>query len=314
MANKNSTKSYSVGGYIREARKSLKLRQADLANTTGISVSHLSDIERGVLIPTIPTLQKIGQALERPLEYFFADAPHTPRALGMVIHRTLIGEQAGAKFAELVAKKTEGEVTIQMYQHARLKSLYKQARGLAEGSIHIILDDLLSFEHYAGLCGVVLLPYFFQNREQYQRFLRSDIFQEQIYQKLLESGIRLLNPTSGWESDAFELLFSTTPIFTPDDLVGRKFRSYESEPANALRRALGAIPVHVRWKKSYEAFQQGLIDVFLSPAVYISALKLHEVAKYTTIINYGYTQNLVVAISEREYRKLPPSIQQILNE
>ncbi len=265
-------------------------------------------------MPTIPTLQKIGQALERPLEYFFVDDPGTSRSLGMVIHRALVGEQAAAKFAELVADKTEGEVTIQMYQHALPKTLYTQVQGLAEGSIHIILDDLLSFEHYAPLCGIAFLPYFFQDRAQYHRFVESDIFQEQIYKTLLASGIHLLNPTSGWESDSFELLFSTHPIFTPDDLNGRKFRSYESKPANALREALDAIPVHTRWKESYGAFQQGLIDLFLSPTAYVSALNLHEVTNYTTIIDYGYTQNLVVAISEREYRKLPPSVQQVLNE
>ena len=71
MANKSSAEAYLVGDRVREARKSLKLRQADLSSNTGISASHLSDIERGVLVPTIPTLQKIGQALDRPLEYFF---------------------------------------------------------------------------------------------------------------------------------------------------------------------------------------------------------------------------------------------------
>jgi C4-dicarboxylate-binding protein DctP len=103
-------------------------------------------------------------------------------------------------------------------------------------------------------------------------------------------------------------------VFTPADLEGHKFRSYESEPANALREALGTIPVYIRWKESYEAFRQGLIEAFLSPTVYLSALNLHEVAQYTTIIDYGYTQNLVMAISEREYQKLPPSVQQVLNE
>ena len=37
-------------------------------------------------------------------------------------------------------------------------------------------------------------------------------------------------------------------------------------------------------------------------------------AHYTTIIDYGYTQNLVMAISEREYQKLPPLVQQVLND
>lgn len=311
---KKSADLFPVGDRIRELRKSLKLRQADLAGIIGMSVSHLSDIERGALIPTIPTLQKIGVALERPLEYFLNDDVSQPRALGMVVHRTVIGEKAAEKFAQVVAEKTSGDVTVQMYQHAAPKTLYQQVQGLAAGSIHIILDDLLSFEHYAPLCGVAFLPYFFTDQAHYHRFLQSAIFHEHIYKKLLTRGIRLLNPMRGWESDTFELLFATYPVFTPDDLVGRNFRTYESQPANALREALSTIPVHTHWKESHQAFQAGLIDLFLSPTAYVSGLNLHEVTNYTTVIDYGYTQNLVMAISEREYRKQPPAVQQILSE
>ncbi|MEM7802632.1 MAG: TRAP transporter substrate-binding protein DctP, partial [Chloroflexota bacterium] len=132
--------------------------------------------------------------------------------------------------------------------------------------------------------------------------------------KLLANGIRILNPNKGWESKSFELLFSTMPVFTPDDLIGKRFRSYESKLANTLRETLQSIPVQVRWKESYQAFKDGLIDLFLSPTAYTTALNLHEVTNYTTIIDYGYTQNLVMAMSEYEYRKLSPSLQNALAE
>ncbi|MCB9108611.1 MAG: TRAP transporter substrate-binding protein DctP [Anaerolineales bacterium] len=306
----NSNQTQLIGLRIREARKSLNMRQADLSNVTEISVSHLSHIERGDMIPTIPTLRRISQALDRPVEYFLRE-PQAPHALGMVMTRTLLGKTAVTEFARRVSEKTDGELTIQIYQHAWA---YEQVQGLADGSIHVFLDDLLSFETFSALCGIVGLPYFFHNRDHYQRFLQSKLFQDAIFQKLLDNGIRLLNPISNWEYGTYELLFATDPIFTPDDLAGRKFRSFSSPAAQALRLALGANPVQIPWSLGYEAFQQGEIDTFLAPIGSAPPLKLHEVAQYVTLINYGYTLNLMVAINENVYRHLSPRAQQALYE
>jgi len=303
-----------IGLRIREARKSLGLRQTDLAELTGLPASHLSDIERQALIPTIPTLRKISQALNRPLEYFLQEYDGRPYSLGMVIHDTSIGGQAAARFAQLVEEKTGGEVRLRIYQHAALGTAREQVQGLAEGAIHLYIDEPLSFEVYSPLCGPVFLPYFFRDRDHYHRFLRSRIFEEHIYQPLLKNGIRLLNPASNWECGSFELLFSIAPIFTPADLAGRKFRAYASEAAIALRRAFRAKPVVVEWEQIYEAFEQGRIDTVLVPAAYFSSLEIHQLARHATYLSYGYTLNLTVAVSERQYRKLSPGIQQALLE
>lgn len=290
------------------------LRQTDLSDMTGLPASHLSDIERQVLTPTIPTLRTISQALKRPLEYFLQEDEGRPRSMGMVIHGTSIGGQAAAKFAQLVEGKTHGEVRLRIYQHAALGTAWEQLKGLAEGAIHLYIDEPLSFEVYAELCGPVFLPCFFRNREHYHRFLRSSIFEEHICQKLLDNGIRLLNPASNWECGSFELLFSTEPIFSPGDLVGRRMRSYASEAAIALRKALGAEPVVVEWERIYEAFEGGLIDTVLVPAAYFDSVGMHKLAKHATLLRYGYTLNLMVAASDRACRKLSPSIQRALTE
>ena len=314
MAKENSIESYGIGYRVREARKSMDLRQSDLAEITGLPASHLSDIEREVLTPTIPTLRKIGQALNRPLEYFLQGDGDRPRSMGMVIHKTSIGGKAAAKFAQLVEDKTSGGIRLRIYHCAALGTAREQVEALAEGAIHIYIDEPLCFERYAELCGPVFLPCFFRDREHYHRFLRSTIFEEHIYQKLLDNGIRLLNPASNWECGSFEVLFSTDPIFTPNDLVGRRFRSYASNAAVALRQALGAEPEVVEWERIYEAFKQGLVDTLLVPAAYFHSLQIHKLARYVTLLSDGYTLNLTVAISEREYRKLPPTVQQVLTE
>jgi TRAP-type C4-dicarboxylate transport system substrate-binding protein len=302
----------TIGTRVRDARKSLNLRQSDLAERVGIAGSHLSDIERGMLMPTIPTLEKISEALNRPLEYFFSATTDKPRALGTVIFRVSIGDLSARRFAELVYEKTGGELSIQIYHRLPSSDTYELVKGLVEGSIHIFIDDLSSLDRYAPLCSIVFQPYFFRDAAHYDRFLKSAFFQREVRERLLANGIRILNPLTNHEQQAVELLFARAPIFTPADLIGRKYRSYASGVADAVRRELGAEPVRVIWNQGVTAFQQGAIDLFLMPARHYTSLDLHTVARYATIIDYGYAANMVIAINDREYSKLSPSIQQVL--
>ncbi|MCP4629136.1 MAG: helix-turn-helix domain-containing protein [bacterium] len=312
MTKNEITSRYNIGEHIKLARKSLGLRQLDLAKMARLPASHLSDIERSAAIPTIPTLHKIGEALKRPLEYFFQEITDHPRSLGMVFQETSIGGRGVSNFVKQVKEKSQGTVNLRIYQQASLGSARDQITSLSQGGIHLFIDEPHSFELYSNICGPVFLPYFFKDRSHYYRFVESSIFDNDIYRPLLNSSIRILNPQSRWEGGNFELLFSKKPIFTPEDLKGKKMRTYVSEAAMALRRTLGAEPVAVEWENVYEAFEKGDIDVLLCPSSYFNVLKLHKVAKHATILRYGYTVNLNVVMSEKEYAKLRPSVQQAL--
>jgi TRAP-type C4-dicarboxylate transport system substrate-binding protein len=303
-----------IGERVRAARKALSLRQTDLSELAGIPPSHLSDIERGMLTPTIPTLSKIGKALNRPIVYFLQSDQDRHRSIGTVIHHNSIGGKAATKFAELVEAQSDGEMKIRIYHYSTLGTAVEQVQGLAEGAIDIYIDELLCHERYAEFCGPVCLPYFFRDQAHYHRFLNSDIFETHIYNTLMDSGIRLLKPVSSWESGSFEMLLSTDPIFEPGDLIGRKFRTYESQAAVALRQALGAEPVVVEWARTPQAIMDGLVDTFLMPGAYLDSIEPETFASYATVLTYGYTIGLNVAMNDHEYRKMPPDMQAILIE
>jgi transcriptional regulator with XRE-family HTH domain len=62
------------GSIIRKARKSRKMRLADLAEKTRLSVSFLSQVERGLINPSINSLRKIALALDITLSSFFDES------------------------------------------------------------------------------------------------------------------------------------------------------------------------------------------------------------------------------------------------
>jgi transcriptional regulator with XRE-family HTH domain len=72
--------SYEIGIKIHKLRKKKGLSLVKLGEHTGTSAGLLSKIERGRLIPTLPTLMKIALVFGVGLDHFFADGPETPRA------------------------------------------------------------------------------------------------------------------------------------------------------------------------------------------------------------------------------------------
>lgn len=65
----------SFGAEVRELRKARQMTLADLANASGISVSHLSAIERATVNPTLTKIGRIADALGVPQEWFFTFRP-----------------------------------------------------------------------------------------------------------------------------------------------------------------------------------------------------------------------------------------------
>jgi transcriptional regulator with XRE-family HTH domain/mannose-6-phosphate isomerase-like protein (cupin superfamily) len=75
MANQSNleSKPSSLGEKIRDIRKTRKMTMTHLANSTGLTPSMISQVERSIISPSIETLKKIGNVLEIPLSLLFED-------------------------------------------------------------------------------------------------------------------------------------------------------------------------------------------------------------------------------------------------
>nr|WP_206760926.1 helix-turn-helix transcriptional regulator [Vibrio vulnificus] len=61
-----------VGKKIKEIRKKKALTIQELAEISGVSEGHISRLENGLKSPTISTLEKLANALDVPIVYFFS--------------------------------------------------------------------------------------------------------------------------------------------------------------------------------------------------------------------------------------------------
>jgi transcriptional regulator with XRE-family HTH domain len=62
-----------LGEKIREVRQKAKLTLNDLANKTGLTASYISQVERGLIDPSISSLRRISAALDVPLYVFLTE-------------------------------------------------------------------------------------------------------------------------------------------------------------------------------------------------------------------------------------------------
>lgn len=69
----NELAGYNIGPKVHDLRTQRGLKLAELGAHTGLSAAMLSKIERGKLVPTLPTLTRIALVFSVGLDYFFAD-------------------------------------------------------------------------------------------------------------------------------------------------------------------------------------------------------------------------------------------------
>jgi transcriptional regulator with XRE-family HTH domain len=69
---------YRIGEKVRALRRGKALKLAELGAHTGLSAGMLSRIERGRMVPTLPTLQRIAMVFGVGLDHFFTETGSRP--------------------------------------------------------------------------------------------------------------------------------------------------------------------------------------------------------------------------------------------
>jgi quercetin dioxygenase-like cupin family protein/DNA-binding XRE family transcriptional regulator len=69
---------YGIGAKLRAMRLKKKMGLVELGRHSGLSPAQLSKIERGRLVPTLPTLMRIALVFSVGLEHFFTEPARKP--------------------------------------------------------------------------------------------------------------------------------------------------------------------------------------------------------------------------------------------
>ncbi|MEW6623025.1 MAG: TRAP transporter substrate-binding protein DctP [Bacillota bacterium] len=243
------------------------------------------------------------------------EASKAPEKVYTLRISTVIGEgdplyDGYVKFAAEVEKRTNGGMQVTVYPNAVLG----QDEDVMEQAL---LGVDVAFNTDAGRLavrvpdiGIILAPYLFDNTDEAQKVVTSDLFKK--WQEELENkhGLTLLSLNNYVGGRHF---ITKKPIAKPEDLNGLKIRTPGAPVWQESIRAMGGTPVAMPWVETYSALQQGVVDGAEAqhPASY--GLRLHEIGKHITKTGHILLMNGLV-VGTKWFKELPEEYQQILVE
>ena len=93
-----------LGRRLKEARQAKGLTLKEVEHLSGVSMTHTSQIERGMTSPTVGALEKLARALDRTASFFVEDDPLDEVSLVAKENRSVIvNEKNGIRMESLTS-------------------------------------------------------------------------------------------------------------------------------------------------------------------------------------------------------------------
>ncbi len=143
-----------IGPRVKQARILAGIRMRELADQIGCAESSISKIENGRIIPSLPMLHRIVQALGRDLASFFADDPGAPAIVQRAGERVLTpfgtgGSGRGIRYERMTsfAKGNLMEANIHIVEPGggredRVTHPGETFGLMLEGEIELVIEDV----------------------------------------------------------------------------------------------------------------------------------------------------------------------------
>jgi tripartite ATP-independent transporter DctP family solute receptor len=211
------------------------------------------------------------------------------------------------RFAELVAKKSNGQIKVEVFHDSALGSEREVAESVKAGMLDLCVSGLAGVGRFAQALQVVELPYLYRDLDQIQRVgqaIRPDL--ENLFGGV---GLRVL---------AFYYLgprdmVARRPIRGLDDMRGLKFRVPESPMYVGMARALGANPTPIAFPEVYMALQSGVVEAAEGGVDTLWFNKWYEPAKQVALTHH-ILQLFYLTMNDGAFQKLNPAQRQALVE
>jgi transcriptional regulator with XRE-family HTH domain len=103
---------FDVGKTIRDLRKKSGLNISDIADRTNLTVSHVSQIERGVANPSLSSLNKIAKALNVHITRLFHENPDKFNVVRADERKKIFFDKAGSYIALLAGGRDQDSIGV----------------------------------------------------------------------------------------------------------------------------------------------------------------------------------------------------------
>jgi len=160
------------------------------------------------------------------------------------------------KFAELLADKTGGEVTLQMFHGGTLGSQPDAVEQVRAGALEIGNFNLGPIGPIVAEANVVSLPFIFKDVPHMFRVLDSE-GGEAIAAGMAAKGLK---PLAWYDAGARSFYNGEKAINTPADVQGMKVRVMNNDLFTGMIAQLGGNPSPMAFAEVYQALKTGVVD------------------------------------------------------
>lgn len=184
--------------------------------------------------------------------------------------------QALKSFADEVAERTDGEVTIRLFLNGVLGSEGETLEQLKNGALDMTRVSAGNLENFDPIFKAFTLPYIFKGEDHFYRVMTGPIADE-VYEATRDSGFTGL---TFFDSGARSFYTKSKPIETPADLQGQKIRVLNSNSSIRMVEMMGGTPTPMPYAEIYTGLQQGVIDGAENNITALTIGRHGEVAKF----------------------------------
>lgn len=245
----------------------------------------------------------------------FAEGYNGPKLKFRVAHTTPPGNHitlAFEKFKELVEKKSDGKIKIQIFPNAVLGSDRVLMEGAQKGNLEMAVSSTPNMGNFSPMYQVFDLPYITSPKNQEKLYKAIDSGKLADYFKKVANDIGL-EPIMYAEYGYRNFVTHNKPISKVEDLAGLKMRTTDSPVEVAVAKALKTNPTPVAWGETYTALQQGTVDAEGNTFPHMYGAKHHEALKYAANTVHNYSMQVMMANKEW-WDKLPKETQDLIRE
>lgn len=211
------------------------------------------------------------------------------------------------KWADEVKEATNGRVEITVYAGGTLASAQDALDAVKQRTCDMAICFTSFFPGQFPMTEVVSLP---------MTGIDNAVQATNVLWDLWEESEALQNELANYKvlmlySNPNNIIGTTTPVYTADDMKGLKLRVSSGTPSD-MSVAWGATPMSISSSEIYQSVEKGVLDGYLIDYTGVNAWSLYEVTKYYTEMPF-YVAPWALLMNQDSWNELPEDLQEIIN-
>jgi tripartite ATP-independent transporter DctP family solute receptor len=212
------------------------------------------------------------------------------------------------KFKEIVEKKTDGKVTVQIFPNSQLGPEDTYIDSVKKGNVEMGITGTLMGRD-VPMINIGEMPFLFRDWDHAKKVFSSPLGDEITNGLIEKAGVRNL----AWVADGFRVITSNKDISSFDKLNGMRLRVPNTPVYVEMAKGFGANPITMPFSEVFTALEQKVVDGQENPYATIRSSKIYEVQKYILESNHMFSPRLWI-VNEQFFKSLPSEYQKIITD